>query len=187
MTDTGEAAGGAAGIRNRTAGAAVVGLGAAFLAVCSWITVPGAVPFTAQTFGVFLVLKVLGGGRGTAAVALYIALGAVGLPVFSGFGSGLGTLSGPTGGYIAGFLATALIYRLLFPNRRKAAAEAAVCIAGLAACYALGTAWFSVRTRTPAPQALLLCVAPYVIPDLVKLSAATLVSGRLVKIIKRFQ
>ena len=187
MTGTDSRMGTADGIRNKTAGVTLVALGAAFLTVCSWITVPYTVPFTAQTFGVFLILKVLGGGRGTAAIALYIALGAVGLPVFSGFGAGIGALSGPTGGYIAGFLLTALIYRLMLPNRKSPAAEALVCFAGLAACYAAGTAWFSIRMGTDAPHALLLCVVPYLIPDLVKLAAATLVSPRLVKIIKRFQ
>ena len=67
----------------------MVGLFAALIAVCAWITVPGTIPFTLQTMGVFLAVGLLGGKRGTAAVLVYILLGAVGMPVFSGFSGGV--------------------------------------------------------------------------------------------------
>ena len=73
---------------------AFIGLFAVLIAVCSWITIPGAVPFTLQTFGVFCTLGMLGGRRGTCAILVYILLGIVGIPVFSGFTGGIGTLSG---------------------------------------------------------------------------------------------
>ena len=88
---------------------AFIALSAALMAVCSWISIPAAVPFTLQTFAVFLTTGLLGGRRSTIAVMLYIFLGAVGLPVFSGFSGGIGHLIGPTGGYIFGFSFTALI------------------------------------------------------------------------------
>ena len=68
------------------------------IGICSWITIPGAVPFTLQTFGVFLTVSVLGGKRGTSAVLLYIFMGLLGIPVFSGFQGGIGVILGPTGG-----------------------------------------------------------------------------------------
>ena len=71
---------------------------AAIICVCAWITVPATVPFTLQVLGVFLSIRLLGGKKGTAAVAVYILLGMVGLPVFSGFQAGAGVLLGPTGG-----------------------------------------------------------------------------------------
>ncbi|MBP5250511.1 MAG: biotin transporter BioY, partial [Lachnospiraceae bacterium] len=86
---------------------------AAIMAVCAWITIPAAVPFTLQTFAVFLAICVLGGKNGTIAVFVYILLGAVGLPVFSGFKGGVGVLLGNTGGYIIGFLFSALVMWLL--------------------------------------------------------------------------
>ena len=82
---------------------------AVLMAVCSWISVPTAVPFTLQTFAVFMAVGVLGGRRGTMAVALYIILGAVGVPVFAGMTGGIGILTGTTGGYIVGFLFSALL------------------------------------------------------------------------------
>ena len=86
----------------------MVALFAALIAVCAWVTVPGSVPFTLQTMGVFLAVGLLGGKRGTASVLVYILLGAVGMPVFSGFSGGVGRLLGTTGGYIIGFLVAAL-------------------------------------------------------------------------------
>ena len=98
-------AGRRAGVRDLT----YIGIMVAFMAVCSWISIPTAVPFTMQTFAVFLAVGVFGGRRGTMAVLVYILLGAVGMPVFAGFSGGIGVLVGLTGGYIAGFVLTALI------------------------------------------------------------------------------
>ena len=88
----------------------LMGMMTAVMAVCAWITIPFTIPFTMQTFGVFITLRLLGGRKGTAVIGLYILLGIVGVPVFSGFGAGIGVLAGPTGGYIAGFLLTGLLY-----------------------------------------------------------------------------
>ena len=88
-----------AGARKLTAkDMALTGMMTALLAVCAWVTVPFTIPFTLQTFGVFMALRLLGGRRGTAAIVLYILLGIAGLPVFSGFGAGPGVIAGPTGG-----------------------------------------------------------------------------------------
>lgn len=72
---------------------------AVLIAICSWISIPMTVPFTLQTFAVFLAVGVLGGKRGSLAVLIYILLGAVGIPVFAGFSGGIGVLLGNTGGY----------------------------------------------------------------------------------------
>ena len=76
---------------------------AALMAVCSWISIPTAIPFTLQTMAVFLAVGLLGGKRGTLAVTAYVLLGAVGAPVFANFSGGIGILLGQTGGYILGF------------------------------------------------------------------------------------
>ena len=90
-----------------------IALCAALLAPCAWLSVPTQPPFTMQTFGVFLTLLLLGAKDGAIAIGLYILLGAMGAPVFSGFNGGMGALLGPTGGYIAGFLLLCPIYGLL--------------------------------------------------------------------------
>ncbi|MBQ6315667.1 MAG: biotin transporter BioY [Mogibacterium sp.] len=158
---------------------------AAVMAVCSWISIPAAVPFTLQTFGVFLAVGLLGGKRGTLAIAVYLLLGAVGLPVFAGFSGGLGYMMGATGGYIVGFLFSALVMWLiekLFGNSLPVLA--ASMILGLIVCYAFGTAWFmTVYTKNTGAiglgTALGWCVIPYIVPDVIKIILATLLSRRL--------
>lgn len=99
--------------RQKTLDMVYIAIFAVIIAVCSWISVPMVVPFTLQTFGVFCAVGLLGGKRGTLSVLIYVLLGAVGVPVFAGFSSGIGTLFGVTGGYIMGFIFTALIYWLI--------------------------------------------------------------------------
>ena len=168
-----------------------VAAGAALIAVCSWVTIQlPSVPITLQTFAVFAALGILGGGRGTAAVAVYIALGAAGLPVFSGFRGGVGTLVGVTGGYIVGFLFSAGVYWLVTALWKKPKAPRIVGMtAGLAVCYAFGTVWFAVAySRTTGAvgfgAALMKCVVPFLLPDAVKLALAFLISAAVRKRIK---
>lgn len=164
---------------------AYVALGAALLAVCSWISIPTAVPFTLQTFAVFTVLSLLGGRRGTLSILIFILLGALGVPVFAGFSGGFGVLLGATGGYIIGFLLTGLIYWGMTKIwKRSLVVEVLALILGLAACYALGTAWFmTVYARTSEAigvmTALGWCVFPFILPDLGKLVVGLIVARRV--------
>ena len=169
----------------QTKDAAMIAVCAAVMAVCSWISIPAAVPFTMQTFGVFLAVGLLGGRNGTLAVVIYLLLGAAGLPVFSGFTGGIGHLFGATGGYIIGFVFSALlmwlIERLL---GRSFKALVASMIAGLLVCYAFGTAWFMVVYARDSGSiglitALSWCVFPYIIPDALKILLAAVMTRRL--------
>ena len=95
--------------RSKTYDLVYIAVFAVVMAVCSWISIPAQVPFTLQTFGVFMAVGVLGGKRGTLAVLVYVLLGAVGVPVFAGFSGGIGALLGNAGGYIIGFIFSALV------------------------------------------------------------------------------
>ena len=179
--------------RFRTLDLAYIALFAVLMAVCAWITVPLPKPlvqFTMQTFAMFMALLVLGGRRGLYAMVVYLLLGAVGMPVFSGFRGGMGVLLDTTGGYIIGFVAAALVYWLLTVRLGDSLpVKAIACVLGLAVCYAFGTAWFLVLyARTTGPigvtTALGWCVIPYIIPDLLKLALALLLSGRVRKFLK---
>lgn len=155
-------------------------LSAAMMAVCAWITVPGPVPFTLQTFGLFLTLELLGGKRGTWAIATYLLLGVLGLPVFSGFRGGISVLLGATGGYLTGFVACGLVYRAL-TKCRVSPLPALVC--GMAACYTFGTAWFYLAYAGGKSlwAVVSTCVLPFLIPDALKLALAHVVAQRLKK------
>ena len=95
--------------RENTRDMVYIAMFAVLIAVCSWISVPATVPFTLQTFGVFVTVGVLGGKRGSLSVLVYLLLGMIGVPVFAGFSGGIGCLLGNTGGYIIGFLFSALV------------------------------------------------------------------------------
>ena len=176
--------------KQRTRDLAYIALFAVLMAVCSWISIPTVVPFTLQTFAVFLAVGVLGGKRGSLAVLVFILLGAVGVPVFAGFQGGLGVLLGTTGGYIIGFLFTGLLMWLMEALLGKKLWVLAVSmVLGLAVCYAFGTAWFMVvYARTSGAvglgTALGWCVIPFIIPDLAKIALALLLSHRLGKVLK---
>ncbi|MDO5400614.1 MAG: biotin transporter BioY [Eubacteriales bacterium] len=167
-----------------------IGVFAALMAVCSWIMVPAAVPVTLQTMGVFTAVGILGGKRGTLAVLVYILLGALGLPVFAGFSGGIGILLGSTGGYIGGFLLSALVMWLFerLWGRGKLVLAISM-VVGLLVCYAVGTLWFmAVYTRTTGPVGLAAvlgwCVIPFIVPDLVKIALSMLLAGRLRRFVK---
>ncbi len=175
----------------RTVDMAYIALAAVLMALCSWISLNlGPVPFTLQTFAVFLVIAVLGGKRGTLAVVVYLLMGAVGLPVFANFSGGIGALLGTTGGYILGFFGSALVmWAMEAAFGRKTWVLALSMALGLLVCYAFGTAWFMlVYARTSGPvglaAALGWCVIPYLVPDLVKIVLALLLSKRLAKAIQ---
>ena len=160
-----------------------VALSAALLVVCSLISVPAAVPFTLQTFGVFVILVILGWKKGCAAILLYILLGLIGLPVFSGAKGGPAALFGPTGGYLIGFIAIALLltaWRRLFGERLKSIGM----LLGLLLCYLFGTIWFVLvyargGNTVSFAVALSWCVLPYIVPDLLKIALARLIAARL--------
>lgn len=157
------------------------------MAICSWISIPMAVPFTLQTFGVFMAVNVLGGKRGSLAVLVYILLGAIGLPVFAGFSGGIGAIMGNTGGYIVGFLFSALVmWGIEKAFGRKPAVQILSMVFGLIVCYAVGTAWFMVvYAKNSGPVGLVTvlgwCVIPFIIPDLVKIGLAFVLSARVRK------
>ena len=168
---------------------AYVALCAVLMAVCSWINIPSAIPFTLQTFAIFCTLGLIGGKRGTAAIVVYLLLGALGLPVFAGFSGGIGILLGITGGYMLGFIFMGLVYWLgerIGKGKRLVAIGSMVL--GLLLCYAFGTAWFMfVYARQSGPvalgTALAWCVIPFIIPDLVKMALAILLSHKLRKVL----
>ncbi|MBQ8247968.1 MAG: biotin transporter BioY [Lachnospiraceae bacterium] len=145
------------------------------IALCSYITIPTVIPITLQTLGIFITLELLGGKKGSFSVLLYILLGFVGLPVFSGFRGGIGILLSNTGGYILGFIPLALIYCLITSlGRNRLYARVLGMILGLVACYSVGTAWFvfaysDIKNMPEMIPVLQVCILPFIIPDIAKM------------------
>ena len=177
--------------RSKTYDLVYVSIFVVLIAVCSWISIPLTVPVTLQTFGVFIAVGLLGGKRGTLAVLVYILMGAIGIPVFSGFTGGIGILAGTTGGYIVGFLFSALLMwgmEKLFGKDTKVLAGSM--ILGLAVCYAVGTLWFMAMYAASSGAVGIFtvlgwCVFPFIIPDIAKIVLALILTKRLSGVIRR--
>lgn len=162
-----------------------IGLFAALIAVCSWIAVPLTVSITLQTFAICLTSGLLGWKRGTLTVIVYILLGMVGLPVFTGFKSGIAAVTGPTGGYIVGFVFTALIVGAAVEKTgRKLWQNILFMTAGILVCYLFGTIWFVIAYNVTFVSALSTCVLPFLLPDAVKIIVAAVLVNRLKRFIK---
>lgn len=169
----------------------LISLMVAIIAICSWITIPGTVPFTLQTFAIFTTLGLIGGRRGTIAIFVYLLLGMVGVPVFSNFNAGLAYLFGTTGGYLLGFIIMGLLYWLLEVFiKNKNILFIVGSILGLTACYTFGTAWFMIvylqsHDSLTLLQTLSWCVFPFLIPDGIKMALSFLLTFKLVQFVPR--
>lgn len=172
---------------NKTRDIVYMSVFTAMISICSWISIPSSIPFTLQTMGVFTTVGLLGGKRGTLTVLTYILLGAIGIPVFAGLTGGVSVLLGTTGGYIIGFLLSALLmWGIETIMGRNQIVLAFSMIAGLIVCYVFGTAWFMlIYTQHSGviglSTVLGLCVIPFIIPDLIKIGVALFLINRLKK------
>ena len=151
----------------------------ALMCICAWISIPlGNISFTLQTFSLFLAFLTLGGKGASLSVLVYLALGAVGLPVFSGFRGGFGALLGVTGGYLWGFLAGCLVFWLITAILGEKSCVLAV-IAAMVTIYLCGTIWFFVYAPGGIWAILAQSVLPYLLPDAVKILLAFWVVKKL--------
>ena len=140
----------------------------------------GSIPYTLATFAVYLAASVIDWKHGTLAVVLYILLGAVGLPVFSGFEGGFQKIAGTTGGYLIGYIPCTVIAGILIDKWEHSKFIYPVAMAmGTLALYIFGTAWFVIQTGSTLAAALAACVFPFLIVDAVKIVLASYIAYTL--------
>ncbi len=165
----------------------LAGMFAALTAVCAVVTVPlpiTMVPVTLSVLAVGLTGGLLNKGAAVLAQLVYLLLGLVGLPVFSGFGSGPGVLFGPTGGYLIAYPVMAFVIAFAREKAAKRARRVAVpaaMLAAMAILYLLGTVWFAAVTGRSIMESFALAVVPFIVPDLCKMAVAYAVSVMLEK------
>lgn len=152
---------------------------AVFAALIAALTLPGAipigsigVPITLQTLGVLLAGAILGPRKGTLAVVVYVALGAIGLPIFAGGTGGVGILIGPTGGFLFGFILSAFVVgwltARLLPRYPFWLALALTAVGGILAVYLIGVPWFAITTGTPFVATIGLVMLSFLPGDIAK-------------------
>ncbi len=172
--------------REQAKGLTKIALSVALMSICAWIALPFPLPFTMQTFALFLTLCLLGGRAGSLAVFAYLLLGLVGVPVFSGFRGGIGVLFSESGGYLIGFLFASLLFWGLEGICGKGGGKLFVICLGQLVCYFTATLWFAwVYLQGSGEGGLIAaattCVLPYLLPDGVKIILALFVANRLKK------
>lgn len=165
-----------------TTGMVLMALFAAITCVLAPISIPiGPVPISITMLILFISVYVLGWKRGTITYLVYLLIGMVGLPVFSGWEGGLGKLAGPTGGYLIGFIPMIIVCGLAIEKGYTMSRGAGIAlsvagmVAGTAIAYAFGTIWFCFSTGTGVMAALTMCVFPFLIGDAAKIIIAAIV------------
>lgn len=155
----------------------LVTAGALLVALLAQVRIPlpfTPVPLTGQTFAVLLVGAALGSRRGFASLSLYTLIGALGLPVFAGGAAGLAYASGPTGGYLAGFIVAAFVVGLLAERGLERSIRTSILpfLVGTLVIYICGAGWLAVLFGFE--KALELGVTPFLLGDAIKLALAAL-------------
>lgn len=160
---------------------AVTALMTAVTCILAPLSIPiGPVPISLTNFAIYLSLYLLDWKKGTVSYILYLLLGLVGLPVFSGFTGGIGKLAGPTGGYIIGFIPMAIIAGIVIDKyTEKWLLCLLAMIIGTIVCYALGTAWLAYEAKMDMMAALWAGVIPFIPGDLVKMALAILIAPKI--------
>ncbi|QUG41936.1 biotin transporter BioY [Psychrobacillus sp. INOP01] len=145
-------------------------IGAAIIAILAQVTIPlPLVPITGQTLAIGLVVTILGMRSGVLSVIIYILVGAVGMPVFSGMSGGLGIVFGPTGGYIVGFLPSAIIMGLYMRKFGVTISQAIVAnLIGMVVTLVFGTVWLKILADLTWTAAFMGGVAPFIIVGVIK-------------------
>lgn len=167
----------------------LVGLMAAILCILAPISVPlffTPIPVTLGTFLIFIIAYTLKPILATLSVLIYLLIGAVGLPVFSGYSGGIAKLVGPTGGFLIGFLVISFLSSYIihkYPNN-KIYHLIAMSIS-LIICLSFGSIWFSIQQKVDFIKALQLCVFPFLLGDSIKLIIAFIIGPQIQKRLKK--
>lgn len=166
-----------------------IALLAALLCVSSYISIQlpfSAVPFTAQTLVMNMIALLLKPKRACISVAIWILLGAVGLPVFSGGRGGFGVLAGPTGGFIVSYLLSVVLIGLARSEKNRVWRNLiATIVVGIPVVYAVGIPWMRLVTGLDWKSAFATGCLPFLAWDIVKCIAAVYIAKALYRIVNR--
>lgn len=162
---------------------AVIGVMTAVICILAPFSLPiGPVPISFTNLAIYVALYVLGMKRGTVSYLIYLLIGLVGVPVFSGFTGGPQKLFGPTGGYLIGFIPMAVIAGVVIDKCMKKWYFCLLAmIAGTWVCYLIGTAWLAFQANMTFKAALAAGVIPFIVEDLIKMILALLIGPQIHK------
>ncbi len=174
-------------MRSNTHSLTSVAVMTALLSVLAPLVIPvGPIPLSLATLILSLYLFIFPKKEVLCATALYLALGTVGVPVFSGFSGGFSRLAGPTGGYLLGYLLFVLLGSSLISLSKGNKLLSALSLLGATLLlYGVGTFWFSLITSSSPVGAISLCVFPFIPGDILKIILTLLLAPPIKKALKR--
>ena len=176
----------------RTRNLVFCALMAAVMCVLSPFAVPvGPVPITLATLVLYFMIYIIGWKRSVISTAIYILLGVIGLPVFSGGNAGPGVIAGPTGGFIIGYIPMVIVMGVLMERHRTGSLKDHIfcmvsMIIGTVVLYAVGLVWFILMMKSDFATAFAACCAPFIVNDLIKMTLAMLIGPVLHTRLSRF-
>lgn len=157
----------------------------AIICILSVITVPiGTIPISLSLFAIILTAISLGAKRGVLTVIVYILIGSLGIPVFSGFKGGFHILFGPTGGFIFSYIFVALIMSFVSQKTNKKLTLFLFSLLSLAICYLIGSFQYAIISKVSFYNSLSVCIYPFIVFDILKALLAVNIGLKLKKIIK---
>lgn len=150
---------------------AMIGVMTAVICVLAPFTIPiGVIPLSLANFAILLSIYLLGTGKGLISLLLYLLIGLIGVPVFSGFSSGPAKLLGPTGGYLIGYFFMAAIAGIMIEKTKgKRFPSLYGMLLGTAVLYLFGTSWLAIQANMTFYAALWAGVIPFILGDLIKI------------------
>lgn len=158
----------------------------AILCIIGPLTIPiGPVPVSLVSMVLMLIAAMLGARRSALSCGLYLLLGLVGMPVFSGFTGGVGMLAGPTGGFLLGYLPLTALTGTAYARTDRRMVHIAAMAAGTLLLYALGTAWYCLQADAAPAAAIAVCVLPFIPVDACKIAAVSLSAPFFIRQLKR--
>lgn len=155
----------------------------ALMCICGPLSIPiGPVPVSLTNLVLYFAIMILDTKKTFISYIVYLLIGIIGLPVFSGFQGGIGKIAGPTGGYLVGFLLMIIVGGIIMEKTKANIVFTIIgMILGTVVCYAFGTGWFVYLMKTTVSAALSLCVWPFIPFDLVKIVVAVIVGKNIRK------
>ena len=161
---------------------AIMGVMVALLCVICPLSIPiGPVPVSLAVMVLYLIVYLFGGVKGTICCAIYILIGIIGVPVFSGYGAGLAKVAGPTGGYIVGYIFLCMICGgALWLGKGKLWVYIIGMVLGILVAYVFGSAWFMISLEAKLSYTLKVCVYPFLPFDAAKIVIIA-IAGPLIK------
>lgn len=166
----------------------MIALMAAVTCILGPLSLPiGPVPISFTNLAIYFAVILLGTKKGTISYLVYLLIGLVGVPVFSGFTGGPGKLLGPTGGYLIGFIFMALISGFFIEHfHYKIGMSIVGMILGTIVTYVFGTAWLAIEAGMGFYAALMAGVIPFIIGDLIKIFIAAFLGLQIKKRISSY-